>query len=318
VTRPFRFIAAMPPPDGTVAEWLDAVHRIEDLGFDAVSVSEHLTGGWQFDALTAMTAILSATSRLRVLSLVLANDMHNPVLLHRAAATMDALGGGRLNLGLGAGWMERDYRAAGVPFASTGERIERLGEAVTIIKGLFRAPIFSFAGRYYTIRNAEGLPRPVQLPNPPILIGGGGRGILGLAAREADIIGVHARMGGTGLGPEAVRDLGEGEVAAKVTFVRDALQAASRSLETVELQWTIYECRITDDPRAEAEGTSAFAQLLRADPELMARSPAVLVGSLSSCVERLLELRERFGFNVIKLSGDARAAAPIVRALAGR
>ena len=318
MTRPFRFIAAMPPPVGTVAEWRDSVHRIEDGGFDAVSVSEHLTGGWQFDALTAMTAILAATSRLRVLSLVLASDLHNPGLLHRAAATMDALSGGRLDLGLGAGWMDRDYRAAGVPFAPTGERIERLGEAVTIIKGLFRAPTFTFAGRYYAITEAEGLPRPTQLPHPPILIGGGGRAILGLAAREADIIGVHARLGGTGLGREAVRDFAEEEVVAKVAFVRDAVQAASRSPESIELQWTIYEFRITDDPRGETEGTSSFARLLRADPELMARSPAVLVGSLTSCVERLLELRERFGFNVIKLSGDAEAAAPIVTALAGR
>jgi probable F420-dependent oxidoreductase len=318
MTRPFRFIASMPPTDGTVAEWLDAVRRIEDLGFDAVSVSEHLSGGWRFEALTAMTAILAVTSRLRVMSLVLANDLRNPVMLHKAAATMDDLSGGRLDLGLGAGWMERDYRAAGVPFAPAGERIERLEEAVRIIKGLFAAPEFSFAGRYYTITDAEGLPRPTQLPHPPILIGGGGPGILALAARHADIVGVHARLGGPDVTPAAVRDLAEEAVAAKVALVNQALQAAGRSPETVQLQWTIYECRITDDPRVEKLSTSPFARLLRAESELLERSPAVLVGSLASCVERLLELRERFGFNVIKLSGDAEAAAPIVRALAGR
>jgi probable F420-dependent oxidoreductase len=318
VTHPFRFIASMPSPDGTVAEWLNAVRRIEDLGFYAVSVSEHLSGGWRFETLTAMTAILAATSRLRVMSLVLANDLRNPVMLHKAAATMDVLGGGRLDLGLGAGWMERDYRAAGVPLAPAAERIDRLEEAVSIIKGLFASPVFSFAGRYYTITDAEGLPRPKQLPHPPVLIGGGGPGILGLAAREADIVGVHARLGGPDVTPETVRDLAEEAVAAKVGFVRQAVLAAGRSPDAVQLQWTIYECRITDHPRGANEGTSPFARLLRAEPELLERSPAVLVGSLASCVEHLLELRERFGFNVIKLSGDAEAAAPIVRALAGR
>ncbi len=317
MTRPFRFIAAMPSPDGPASAWLDGVRRIEDLGFDTVSVSEHLTGGWRLEATTAMAAILVATSRLRVLSLVLANDFRNPVLVHKAAATLDFLGGGRLDLGLGAGWLERDYAAAGVPFAPAGVRIERLEETVAIIKGLFASPTLTFAGRHYTVAEAEGLPRPTQLPHPPIFIGGGGAKILDLAAREADIIGVHARMDASGLGTAAAQDLGEDAIAAKVELVMDSLRAAGRSPVDVDLQLTIYASRITDDPRGLA-GDSAFSTLLRADPELSARSPAVLVGSLAACVDRLQELRERFGFNVFKLPGNPEAGAPIVRALAGR
>ncbi len=318
MTHRFRFIAPMPPADGTATEWRDSVRRIEDLGFDAVSVSEHLTGGWRLEATTAMAAIAAATSRLRVLSLVLANDFRHPVLVHKAAATIDFVSGGRLELGLGAGWLERDYAAAGIRFEPAGVRIERLAEAVTIVKGLFGAPTYSFAGRHYRVTDVEGLPRPTQIPRPPILIGGGGPRILGLAAREADIIGIHARLDGTAVGPAAADDMAEEAVAAKVDMVMDALRAAGRSPDDVELQLTIYECRITERRSAGGAESSSFSRFLRADPGLLGRSPAVLVGSRAACVERLLELRERFGFSVFKLSGDPEETAPIVAALTGR
>ncbi|MBA2373735.1 MAG: TIGR03621 family F420-dependent LLM class oxidoreductase [Chloroflexi bacterium] len=308
----------MPPPDNTAAAWLDEMRKIEDLGFDAVSVSEHLSGGWRLEAMTAMAAIVAATTRLRVLSLVLANDFRNPVLVHKAAATIDFASDGRVELGLGAGWLERDYAAAGLAFESAGTRIERLEEAVTIIKGLFLAPTFSFAGRHYTVTEAEGLPRPTQLPHPPILIGGGGPKVLGVAARQADIIGVHARLDASAVGPEAASDLAEDAVAAKVGVVMEALRAAGRIPGAIELQLTIYHCRITDRPGDGSDQGSSFSRFLQADPEVALRSPAVLVGSLAACADRLQELRERFGFNVFKLSGRPDANAPIVSALAGR
>jgi probable F420-dependent oxidoreductase len=308
----------MPVPDRPLARWRDRLHRIEDLGFDAVSVSEHLTGGWVMEALTAMTAIVEVTTRLRVLSLALNNDLRHPVLLHKAAATIDLVSDGRLELGLGAGWLERDYAAAGIRFDPPGVRIERLEESIRIIKGLFGPSPFSFAGRHYQVAALEGLPRPTQLPHPPILIGGGGERILGLAAREADIIGVHARLDATTIGQEAARDLGEAAVAAKVSLVRDALVAAGRSTEDVELQFTIYDCRITDGARLPVRGGTGFARFLAADPELYRGSPAVLVGSLGACTDRLVELRERFGLSYFKLSGDPETTAPIVARLAGR
>jgi probable F420-dependent oxidoreductase len=318
VTHPFRFVAQMPIPASTAARWLDGIREVEGLGFDAVSVSEHLTGGWRLDALAAMSAILAATSRLRVMSLVLDSDLHNPVLLHKAIATMDFLSGGRVDLGLGAGWLEADHAAAGAPFARAHVRIERLEEAVTIIKRLFAMPTVSYAGVHYTVVDAEGLPRPTQLPHPPILIGGGGPRILGVAARQADIIGVHARLDPAATDLETARDMGETAIAAKVGLVRDALDAAGRSPDDVQLQLTIYECRITDQASARQGEPSRFASMLRMNPDEAARSPAVLVGTVAQCVDRLFELRERFGFNVYKLSGDPRTAAPIVKSLSGR
>jgi probable F420-dependent oxidoreductase len=318
MTRPFRFLAPMPRIAGSIGDWRDELRRIEDLGFDAVTVSEHLTGGWELDALAVMEAIVAATTRLRVMSLVLTSGLHNPVLLHRAAATIDRLSDGRLDLGLGAGWRPDDYAAAGVRFESATVRIAQLEEAVTIIKGLFEAPSLSFAGRHYQVSAAEGLPRPVQTPHPPILIGGGGLQILGVAARHADIIGIHARLP-AGEDPAAIaRDFGEAAIAAKVAIARSALEAAGRSPDSVDFQFTVYACHLVDGRAAPSAPASAFGGWLLTDPGLAARSPAVLVGTLTAVVERLQEIRETLGFNVIKLSGDPAANAGIVRELAGR
>jgi len=318
MTRPFRFLAPMPRLAGSIRAWRDELRRIEDLGFDAVTVSEHITGGWELDALAAMEAIVAATTRLRVMSLVLASGLHNPVLLHRAAATIDRLSDGRLDLGLGAGWRSEDYAAAGVPFESASVRIARLEEAVGIIKGLFETPVLSFSGRHYQVSAAEGLPRPVQVPHPPILIGGGGPQVLGVAARHADVIGIHARLPADDDPAAIARDFGEAAIAAKVAIARSALEAAGRSAASVDFQFTIYACHLVDGPAAPPAAASSFGRWLLADPDLASRSPAVLEGTLASVVERLQGLRETHGFNVIKLSGDPVANAGIVRELAGR
>jgi probable F420-dependent oxidoreductase len=307
----------MPRVAGSVGAWRDELRRIEDLGFHAVTVSEHLTGGWELDALAVMEAIVAATSRLRVMSLVLASGLHNPVLLHRAAATIDRLSGGRLDLGLGAGWRPDDYAAAGVPFEAASVRIAQLEEAVTIIKGLFESPRMSFSGRHYQIEAAEGLPRPVQMPHPPILIGGGGPRVLGVAARHADIIGIHARLPAGDDQTAIAREFDESATAAKVATARAALAAAGRASDSVDFQYTVYACQLVDRPAAATEPT-AFSRWLLNDPGLAERSPAVLVGTLTAVVERLQQIRESHGFNVIRLSGDPVANAAIVRELADR
>src|ERR1700704_5052576 len=112
--RPFRFIAPMPRLQGSPTAWLDSIRRIEDLGFSTVSVSDHLTAGWAMDPLTALTAAAQVTSRIRLLTLVLGNDFRHPVPLHKAFATLDVLSGGRVEIGLGAGWMESDYTSTGL------------------------------------------------------------------------------------------------------------------------------------------------------------------------------------------------------------
>ena len=317
MTRPFRFIAPMPRLTQPIERWRGALRRIEDLGFSTVCVSEHLTHGWTMEPLTVMTAAADATTTLRVLSLVLSNDFRHPVLLHKAIATLDVLSRGRVELGIGAGWLEDDYVAAGFHLDPPHTRIERLAESVEVIRGLFGPSPVSFQGRHYRIAGLEGLPKPVQQPHPPFMIGGGGPRILALAATNADIVGVHARLPEGSLSAAAAADLGAERISAKVRWVREAARAAGRPDDAIELQFSAYLVRVSDSRPDASASTSSFAGLLGADPELLAGSPAVLAGSVAACVEALQERRERYGFSYWHLGADLEAVAPIVARLAG-
>ena len=317
VARPFRFIATMPRLDQPAAAWRDAVRQIEDSGFSTVSVSDHFTRGWMMEPTVAMMAAASVTRRLRILSLVLGNDYRHPVLVHKAMATIDVLSEGRVEVGVGAGWMASDYHAAGIPLDPPATRVERLAESVRVLKALFGPEPVTLAGDTYRITSLDGLPKPVQQPHPPLLIGGGGRRMLSFAAAEADIVGFNANLREGAVTEAAVADLGAERFEEKVGWVRAAAAAAGRSLDDLELQLTLYVCRITDVPANASASVSSFARHLHADPALLERSPAVLCGSLEQCVEQLQERRERYGFSYINLGGDVRATAPLVARLAG-
>jgi probable F420-dependent oxidoreductase len=317
VPRPFRFIAPMPKLEGSPRRWRDAVRRIESLGFATVSISDHLTQGWVMEPTAALLAAAEATERLRVLSLVLGNDFRHPVLLHKTAATIDVLSDGRLELGLGAGWLRGDYDASGIPYDAPGVRLDRLEESLRVIKGLFGTEPLTFRGDHYSVTALDGLPKPVQTPHPPLLVGGGAKRVLGIAAREADIVSVHCNLRRGELGQDAAADLAAERVEEKGGWVRAAAEEAGRPIDELELQFSTYLCRVTDAPRSEGATVSTFARFLAADPELVERSPAVLIGSVEECVERLQERRERYGFSYLNLGGDAENVAPLVARLAG-
>jgi len=308
----------MPKLDGSPREWRDAVRRIESLGFSTVSVSDHLTRGWVMEPTAAMAAAAESTERLRVMSLVLANDFRHPAVLHKTAATLDLLSEGRIELGLGAGWMRTDYDAAGIPYDPPPVRLERLQESLRVIKGLFGPEPLTFRGKHYSITELDGLPKPVQKPHPPLLVGGGGRKVLGIAAREADIVGVHCNLRRGELDREAAADLSADRIDEKIGWVREAADAAGRPPDELELQFSTYLCRVTDAPRSARASISTFAEHLSADPELVAHSPAVLVGSIDHCVDTLVERRARFGLSYLNLGGDVENVAPIVTRLAER
>ena len=189
--RPFRF-GIQASAAASRAAWIEIARKVEDLGYAALTVADHLDD--QFATTPALMAAADATSTIRLGALVYANDYHHPVMLAKEAATLDLLSDGRLELGLGAGWQVEDYEQSGIPFDPPGVRIARLAEAVTVIKGLLSDEPCTFAGDHYRVTAMRGTPTPLQRPHPPILIGGGGRRVLTLAAREADIIGLNIDM----------------------------------------------------------------------------------------------------------------------------
>jgi probable F420-dependent oxidoreductase len=199
-----RFGLALPQYDfslpNTPVDWstlLGWAKRAEEMGFDSVWVSDHLFldlgryGGSEerqsaMECFTSLAALSVSTQRVRLGTLVVCNDLRPPTLVAKMAAGIDVLSGGRLELGVGAGWYEPEYRAAGIEFSSPGVRITRLGEAVRIIIGMLSSESFSFEGEHYRVAEARNLPRPVQSPRPPVWIGGKGDRITALAGRLAD------------------------------------------------------------------------------------------------------------------------------------
>jgi probable F420-dependent oxidoreductase len=311
----FRFSAAMPRLNGSVAQWRDDLRRIEDLGFWAVAVSDHFTKGWVMEPVVAMTVAAEATTDLRVQSLVLGNDYRHPVLLHKAMATLDVMSGGRVEIGLGAGWMRSDYAAANLPLDPPGVRVDRLAEAIEVLTGLFGPDPLTYAGKHYRITDLDGLPKPVQAPRPPILIGGGGRRVLQLAGQAADIVGINPSMRPGRPAGRALLDLTGERVAAKVAIAREAARAAGRDPDALRYQTSVLALTVTDAPR-HGSWVSSLAADVR-DPAVLASSPAVLRGSVADCVDTLLRRREELGLDYFHFGGDPLAAAPIIARLAG-
>jgi probable F420-dependent oxidoreductase len=308
--KPFRFIAPMPKLSGPPAQWRAEVRRIEDLGFHTVAVSDHFTQGWMLEPLVAMTAAAEATATLRVMSLVLGNDYRRPVLLHKALATLDVLSGGRVDIGIGAGWMPSDYHSAGIPLDSPGVRVDRLEESVAVLKGLFADEPLTFDGKHYRAADLDGLPKPVQRPHPPILVGGGGRRVLELAGREADIVGIAPSMRPGAVATNAVLDLTSDQVSVKVSYAHAGARSAGRDPKALDYQISILSLNVSDVTDAEP-WTSSLASGV-ADPAVLGDSPAVLHGTAGQCAERLHGWREQFGLNQIYLGGDLRAAAAVI------
>jgi probable F420-dependent oxidoreductase len=311
----FRFSTAMPALTGPVSEWRDKLRRIEDLGYWSVAVSDHFTAGWVMDPLVVMTAAAEATTTLRIMPLVLANDYRHPVLLHKALATLDVLSGGRVEIGLGAGWMESDYAAANIPLDPAAVRIERLGESVQVIQGLFGPDPLSFVGKHYQITELDGLPKPVQKPHPQVLVGGGGRRVLELAGRVADIVGINPVMRKDRSDRQALLDLSSAGVAKRIAIARSSAEEAGRDPDTLRYHTSIRSVDITDAPDARPWVSSMASDIT--DPAVLADSPAVLHGTVASCVEALQGRRERFGLDYFHLGGDPTAAAPVISRLAG-
>jgi probable F420-dependent oxidoreductase len=313
--RPFRFTASMPGLNLSPADWRDQLRRIEDLGFHSVSVSDHFTGGWALDPLVAMTVAAEATTRLRVLAMVLCNDFRHPVLVHKALANIDVFSGGRLEMGLGAGWLRDDHDAAGLPFDPAPVRVERLAEAIDVIVGLFGPDPLTYVGAHYQITKLDGQPKPVQRPYPPLLVGGGSRRVLELAGRRADIIGINPRLSPDVDPLSAVAEMSPERMDRKVAWARDAARDAGRDPEMLDFQLRMFDVRVTHRGVTH-RSTSSHAAL--ASPEALASSPSVLHGDVDECVDALLERRERYGINYLHLGGNLDAAAPIVARLAGR
>lgn len=306
--RPFRFgvqAAGVASRD----EWVARAYQAEALGYDILLLPDHF--GVQYAPFPALAVAAEATVSLRVGTFVAAVDFHHPAMLAKEAATLDLLSGGRCELGLGAGWLKEEYDAAGIPFDPPGMRVDRLAEALAIVKGLFRPEPFSFAGAHFRVAGLMGEPRPAQQPRPPILVAGGGRRMLALAAREADIVGINPRARRAGGLDRA--DIAREVVAEKAAWVR---AAAGLRWEDLEVNIAVKGAAVTDTPRA---ALAPFAARHGLPDDTLLASPHLLIGSVDGIVAALQEARERWGISYFTIpERHLQELAPVVARLRGR
>jgi len=226
MSRRLRFGIQLQAQRATWPEYEAAVAAVEDLGFDAIWNFDHMLpfsgadDGACFETWTTLTAIAARTNRVRVGSLVNGVLYRDPATLAKSAAMVDQISGGRLEFTLGAAWAEREFRAYGLPFPPAGERMERLDEALTIVKQLWTQPRTTFEGRYYQIHDAPCEPKPLQRPYPPIMVGGNGKRTIRLAAKHADVW--------NGIGSPA-------HCAERIQMLREACAERGRDPDEIEL-----------------------------------------------------------------------------------
>ncbi len=311
--RPFRFL-------GEAAELTDAqtfterARRAESLGYSVLVFPDHLLD--ILATIPAMTAAAAVTTTLRVGTFVFNNDLRHPGVLAHDLATLDVLSDGRLEIGIGAGWNKREYDEIGLSFDPVGTRVSRLAEAVTVLKGMFGDGPFSFEGQHYTIRNRDGQPKPKQTPHPPLMIGGGGRRVLSLAGREADIVSLAPRIGKDGRGDPS--SITVAATADKISWVREAAGDRFGDIE-LNVYPSMSEVIVTDHTRDEirklADGIGRRTGREIDENDLL-ESPHVFVGSVDGLTEKFQRLREELGISSFMVGGIDELA-PVVERLRG-
>jgi probable F420-dependent oxidoreductase len=303
---PFRFgvQAAVAP---TMSAWRDQARMAESLGYSTLYVPDHLDA--QFEPLVAMTVAAEATSTLHVGSGVLNNDLRNPVVLAKEIATLGLAAEGRVEVGVGAGWLRSDYEQAGIEYDEPAVRVDRLAESLAVMKTLWSEGEATFEGRHYTVTGARCEPRPASPPR--VMVGGGSRRILMVAAEQADTVGVNTSLASGVKG---------GDLASQATFdhfdrclawVRDG---AGDRFGSIELQVVAFAAKVVASRRVAAR----TATMLGLPGEDALELPIVLLGTPDELCEQLLKRRERWGFNNIVVPGEAMESfAPVVAQLSG-
>ena len=316
--RPFRFAAGISDTaTRTRSEFIGAVREVESLGYSAVMLSDHLVA--QLAPISALGVAAAVTSTLRLGTFVFNNDLRHPVVLAQELATLDRLSEGRLEIGIGAGWNKPEYEGAGISYDPGATRIDRLAEAVTIMKGLFADGPIDFQGRFYQVKGFEDLPRPVQRPHPPFFVGGGSPKLLRFAAQNAQIVSIAPRVL-----PDGTADVIGCTFAGSEKKIAIIREAAGSRLDQLEINTypslSALSAKVTDQAGPVArEIADQIRRRYRIDlsEQDVLESPHVFIGSVDSLVEKFQMLRERLGISHIFVGDDASAFAPVVERLSG-
>jgi probable F420-dependent oxidoreductase len=320
--RPFRFsVQAFEADSGQ--QWIGVARRAEDLGYSTLFTTDHYFGPGDISdtsghrpvdvaPLTAMTAAAMATTRLRVGCRVFCVDYHNPVVLAKELATLDMMSDGRLEVGLGAGWVAAEYEGLGIAMDRPGVRIERLAEVVEVLKAHWGGKPLDIQGTHLHVSGFAGRPLPVQQPHPPIFIGGGAPRVLKLAGALADIVSINFNNAAGKLGSGSVASSTQDATVEKIGWIREG---AGDRFDDIELEIGAYFVAISEDP---AQALEAMARRFGVTPEALSEHPHALIGSVSQVCEKLEQRRSELGVSYVNVAQRSMEAfAPVVARLAG-
>lgn len=309
MTKPFRF-AVQTSVAANGKAWRDKARKVEELGYSTLYIPDHF--GEQWGPIVGMTIAAEATTTLNVGALVFDNDYRHPVVLAKEMATLDLATEGRVEFGIGAGWMRSDYDESGIPYDEPKVRIDRMVEGLDVIRQLWRDGSASLKGDHYTITNAQGHPRPHTPGGPKLIIGGGGKRVLSIAAREADIVGVNPNLRAGVVGPEVAASAKGDAYRERYEWIK---AAAGARFDDIELQCLTFLVQFTDDSAAAYEN---LAPLFGLTPDEAKEVPVALAGTPDEIAETLRRRREEFGLSYIVVhEPEMERFAEVVAKLAG-
>lgn len=323
MSKPFRFgLQAYAPNSGK--EWRELARKAEASGFSSFHLADHIIGPGPALAATghpvqtvaaipAMAVAAEATSTIKVGCRVLCVDYRNPVMLAKEVATLDFFSEGRLELGLGAGWLQGEYEAIGVPFDRAGVRIDRFEEVISLLRASFAEGELNIDTPHVHAVGFEAVPKPFTKSGPPIMIGGGAKRILTIAGREADIVSLNFNNSSGKLGADGIGSSTAELTDQKIQWIKDG---AGARFDQIEIEIAAYFTIVTPD----GEGTRAkMAPMFGMTPEVFAEHPNALIGSVDEICDRIVERRERFGISYVSFGASViDAVIPVVERLAGK
>ena len=303
-------------------DWQEKAKKAEDSGFSAFHLADHYLGpGPALDAAShpvqniaavpAIMAAASATNSIKVGCRVFCTSYRPAGVLAKEAMTIDFLTEGRLELGLGAGWVTSEYEALGIPFDPPGKRITRLEETIAVVKAHMKGEDLNFNGDQVKASGYQGLPASPS-GKVPLMIGGGAPRILGIAGREADIVSINYNNSSGHLAGSRETDTAEATLK-KIEWIKEG---AGNRFNDIELEIGAYLTIVTDN---QTETAKSFTDMLGMSVEEVLSFPHALIGSVDYICEELEKRRELFGITYISFPDNAaESAIPIVEKLSGK
>jgi len=308
------------------AQYRAHAQTAEALGYDLIVFPDHLVNegpdkqldvkSRAFDHIAMAAVVMEATKKIRVGHLVLCNLFRHPSITAQSLMTLDQLSNGRLLAGLGSGWTETEFKMSGIPFPPITDRLRMLDEAIQVILSLWKNDRTTFDGEFYHLKDAILWPKPIQQPHPPIIVGGGGKGLLRIAAKYADYVNIIPDAGKRGhISMEVVKRTTDKSFREKVSFVREEAKRLGRKPDSVRISNFVFATIISDSKEATRKSAEMMAPMFQQTADDLLASPMLLIGTPEECIVELKRRAKDWGTSQMIFTGEVGQNEKLLRDL---